>query len=458
LYQPYINHISKNSSETLALITAKVGGSITFLHQFSAILSAIIIIFSLILTLIVIDPVTTISSMIFFGLSYYLIALIVKLRLRLAGEIRSSQAPMMIKALQEGLGGIRNVILDNNQEFYCQLFESTEKKIRNANISIMLISSAPRYLLEGLGITFIVFFAYFLFSSGKELDTLIPVLGALAIGAQRILPLLHGVYSSWTTIISSEPSVSGVLSSLEESEPPNKFDLLVAPMKFNKCIQLNSVNFQYPIHNSFQLKNINLTIEKGDKIGIIGTTGSGKSTLLDILMGLLVPTSGQIFIDGIEITVANKVSWQMNISHVPQNIFLVDATVAENIALGENINEIDINRVKRAAEGAQIASFVESKLEGYYTKVGERGINLSGGQRQRLALARALYKNTPILVLDEATSALDTKTECEVMEAIHYLNSEITVIIVTHRLDSLKICNIIYNLDDGCILDNRGNL
>jgi ATP-binding cassette, subfamily B, bacterial PglK len=454
LYQPYINHISQNSSETLTLIGSKVGSSINFLNQSSSLLSSTIIISSLILTLIVIDPVTTISSILFFGLSYYLIALVVKLRLRYAGKLISSETPNAIKALQEGLGGIRNVILDNSQEIYCTLFEGADRKIRNANISIIFISSAPRYILEGLGITFIVFFAYSMFESGVGLDNLIPVLGALAIGAQRILPLLHGAYSSWVTIISSESNVSDVLSALEQSEPHNKSLFLVTPMRFSNSIHLNSVKFQYPSQKSFQIKDVNLIIEKGDKIGIIGATGSGKSTLLDILMGLLVPTGGQIFVDGVAITVENKTAWQMNISHVQQNIFLIDATVAENIALGEDINEIDIHKVRRAAEMAQISGFIESKEDGYYSRVGERGVNLSGGQRQRMALARALYKNTPVLVLDEATSALDIKTETEVMDAIHELGSEITVIIVTHRLDSLKFCNKIYSLDDGCLLEN----
>lgn len=457
LYQPYINHISQNSSEILTLIGSKVGGSINFLHQSSAILSSMFIISSLIFTLVVIDPIATVSSMFFFGSSYCIIALIMKLRLRAAGKIISSQAPNTIKALQEGLGGIRNVILDGNQEYYCNLFENADKKIRNANISIMIISATPRYFLEGLGITFIAFFAYSMFKSGAELESLIPVLGALAIGAQRILPLLHGVYSSWTTIISSESNVIDVLSKLEQSEPTTKSNLISEPIKFNSYIHLDSVSFQYPNQNSFQLKNISLTIKKGDRVGIIGATGSGKSTLLDILTGLLEPTSGRILLDDIAITSDNKKSWQMNISQVPQNIFLVDATIAENIALGENLEEIEMYKVQQAARKAQISSFIESKKNGYYSRVGERGVSLSGGQRQRLALARAIYKKTHVLVLDEATSALDTKTENEVMNAIHALDTEITVIIVTHRLDSLKFCNKVYNLDDGSILNNMGS-
>jgi ABC-type multidrug transport system fused ATPase/permease subunit len=452
LYQPYIYHITQNSSETLSLVGGKISASITYLHQCSAILSSIFIILSLIFTLIVIDPLTTISSIFFFGLSYFIIAFIVKLRLRFAGELISSQAPYTIKAVQEGLGGIRNVILDNNQEYYCTLFDSAGKKIRDASTSIMLMSSAPRFLLEAIGVTFIVSFAYTMFKSGAELDNLIPVLGALAFGAQRILPMMHGVYSSWTTIIANEKNVSDVLSVLEQSESFNKSFLLATPIKFNNYIQLNSVKFKYPNQNSFQIKNVNLTIKKGDKIGIVGVTGSGKSTLLDILMGLLVPTSGQIFVDGVEITAQNKTAWQLNIAHVPQNLFLFDATFAENIALGENIKDIDMEKVQRAAERAQISSFIESKEDRYYTRVGERGVSLSGGQRQRLALARALYKNTPILVLDEATSALDIKTEQEVMSAIQDLDSELTIVIVTHRLDSLKLCNVIYNMNNGCVL------
>jgi ATP-binding cassette subfamily B protein len=227
-------------------------------------------------------------------------------------------------------------------------------------------------------------------------------------------------------------------------------------MPFLSSININDLSFQYTSNGPWVLRNLSLEIPKGSTVGFIGTTGSGKSTLLDIVMGLLPPTTGTISIDKTEINLRNTRSWQTNIAHVPQTVFLADTSIAENIAFGVPSTLIDIERVKKAAEIAQIALTIDGWSEGYGTLVGERGLRLSGGQRQRIGIARALYKEANVIILDEATSALDSETESAVMRGIENLGREITILIIAHRITTLKNCDFILELNHGSIFPKSG--
>ena len=275
----------------------------------------------------------------------------------------------------------------------------------------------------------------------------IPILGSLALAAQRMMPILQQIYNSWTTIKGSQEILKTVLNYLNLNIPYINKSKVQYKLDFKKSIQLKNINYQYNSNSEVVLKDINLNIEKGTKIGITGITGSGKSTLIDIIMCLIIPQSGEIVVDDVIVTEKNRRNWQKNIAHVPLNIFLTDGSIAENIAFGLEPCNIDMQRVKDAAKNAQLLETIYAMKNGFNTIVGERGIRLSGGQRQRIGIARALYKNADIIIFDEATSALDYETEKEVMNSINLIKNNITIIIIAHRISTLKNCDHIIQLD-----------
>jgi ATP-binding cassette subfamily B protein len=303
--------------------------------------------------------------------------------------------------------------------------------------------------MEVIGVILIAGLAYSM-SQGKDgLTTAIPTLGALALGAQRLLPALHQAYNSYSDIKGTHASFIDVLDLLEQPLPDYVEQPLPVPITFEKEICLSNLSFYYSNESPIVLDKTNLSIPKGARIGFIGTTGSGKSTLLDIIMGLLQSSVGELLIDSTPITTQNRRSWQAHIAHVPQNIYLSDSTIEENIAFGVHQEKIDHTRVEQVARQTQIHHLIVGWKDGYQTRVGERGARLSGGQRQRIGIARALYKQADVLIFDEATSALDNETERAVMEAIGNIGREITILIVAHRLTTLQGCDQIYLLDKG---------
>jgi ATP-binding cassette subfamily B protein len=262
---------------------------------------------------------------------------------------------------------------------------------------------------------------------------------------------MQQAYASWSSIRAGQTSLQDTLDLLDQPLPSYAGQPIPKPIKFNKAIRLNQLGFSYDQNKSYVLKQINLSILKGSRVGFIGATGSGKTTLLDIVMGLLQPSEGCLEIDGEVITPANQRAWQTHIAHVPQAIYLADSTIEENIAFGVPKEKIDFERVRHAAHKAQVAEVIDSWPLGYQTLVGERGICLSGGQRQRIGIARALYKQADVIIFDEATSALDSETEQAVMHAIDALSNELTLFIIAHRLTTLKSCNLIVELGGGSI-------
>jgi len=452
LYQPYSAHISRNSSEVISGITTKSVGII-----FSAIYPAIIILSSFLTliavfgSLLFIHAPSAIACVLGFGVIYFLVGGLSKSRLKKDGEIVNIQTSKVVQLIQEGLGGIRDVLIDGTQEVFVENYKSAEDALKRSMANIQILSLFPRYVIESLGIALVAIVAYFLSSDDRGLSNTIPILGALAIGAQRLLPLIQQAYSNWSAVLSGYASVQEAMDLLDQPLPHslNSDGLLRKP--FKTIIHLKNISFRYSSNPVYILKNIDLLIPRGSKIGFIGSTGCGKSTLLDIIMGLLLPSSGALMVDGYVIDTTNASDWQKKIAHVPQAIFLSDATVYENIAFGVPFEQIDRDRVIRAAQKAQIANSIEAFPRGYESRVGERGIMLSGGQRQRIGIARAIYKGASILVLDEATSALDGETEKIVMEQISNASDEITMLIVAHRLTTLKHCSMLVELAEGKI-------
>ena len=450
LYQPYSVHVARNSSEVIASISRKTD-TVIYNHLLPVlfIISSSLILLAILIALIALDPLVALATFGGFGGLYAAIIFATKKRLSRDSQRISRESNQVIKALQEGLGGIRDVLIDGTQATYCKIYRQADLPLRRSQANISIIGSSPRYLVEPLGMVLIAILAYWLSAQQTGIASALPMLGALALGAQRLMPILQQLYSSLTNIRGGWDSLSDVLDLLEQPLPVDVNQPPQSPMSFERSIRFEQVSFQYIESAPLVLRDINLDIPKGSRVGFMGTTGSGKSTLLDIVMGLLQPTTGILAIDGIPITASNQRTWQAHVAHVPQAIFLADTSIRENIAFGLPSDQIDFDRVKQAAHQAQIGATIESWDKQYDTFVGERGIRLSGGQRQRIGIARALYKQADVIVFDEATSALDNETERAVMEAIDHIGKDITIIIVAHRLSTLQSCNLVFELEHG---------
>lgn len=452
LYQPYSVHVSRNSSKVIAGISGKIDAVIreSLLPLLSGTSSALMLA-AILAVLFALDPVAAFLTFGGFGAVYAVIMVLSRKRLTQNSQRISREFNQVIKSLQEGLGGIRDVLLDGTQAVYCKIYRSADLPLRRARANNQIIGAFPRFLIEALGIALIATLAFALTHREGGITAAIPLLGALAIGAQRLLPVWQQFYNNWSSLRGGQASLNDVLDLLEQPLPAYARARTTKPIAFKTSIKLNNISFRYTEQTPWVLRDINLEIPKGARVGFMGTTGSGKSTLLDILMALLPPGKGSLGIDDTTITEQNFRSWQAHIAHVPQAIFLADTTIAENIAFGFPAEQIDYQRVEKAAQQAQIAKTIESWEKGYNTFVGERGVRLSGGQRQRIGIARALYKQADVIVFDEATSALDNETEAAVMDAVDTIGSDITVLMVAHRLSTLKHCDVIYELEAGQI-------
>jgi len=452
LYQPYWVHVARNSSEVISGITIKVGGAVSVLESLMILASSTVLLVAIMLALITIDPMMASVAAVGFGTSYALITWMSRRRLHINSQRIAYEQTQVVKALQEGLGGIRDVLLDGTQPVYCDIYRKADQPLRQAQGNNVFISQNPRYAMEALGMVLIAALAYSLSRQAGGIATALPVLGALALGAQRLLPALQQIYSAWAGIAGSHASLVDTIELLDQPLPAEILKPAPTPMPFQDAIRFDDVRFRYTSDGPWVLDGLNLTILKGARVGIVGSTGSGKSTTLDLLMGLLIPIEGELLMDGTPISDIRLRAWQQTVAHVPQNIYLADSTLAENIAFGVPRDAIDLDRVQQAARQAQIADFIESHPARYSALVGERGIRLSGGQRQRIGIARALYKQASVLVLDEATSALDTTTEQSVMNAIEGLDRDLTILLIAHRLTTVRGCDTIVELEHGQVV------
>jgi ATP-binding cassette subfamily B protein len=445
--QPYIAHTKQNSSDIISAISIKIAQVINgVVLSVLNMISSFIIFIAIITILLVINPGASLTAILLFSSLYLFFYLYVKQKLKVNSANVTRESNSLIKIVQEALGGIRDIIIDSNEKFYRSIFWRADLVFRKSLGSTLFITSSPRYFMETFGVLLIVLLAYMLSTQGeKSFADGIPVLGALALGAQRLLPVMQIFYNAWGNIKGTHFVLKEVLGYLNLNDTKTT-NLINDDCTFEKNIRLKDVSFGYDENPIPAINNINIDIKKGDCIGIIGKTGSGKSTLIDIMMGLLDPTHGTLEVDENVITRSNRRAWQSRIAHVPQNIYLSDSTLEENIAFGIPVEEIDSSLVRRAAISANIDSVVNEWPLKYKTILGERGIRLSGGQRQRIGIARALYKQADVLFLDEATSSVDTATELSIMKDIEKLGNDVTLIIIAHRITTLKNCSRILEL------------
>jgi len=449
LSQPFSIHCTRNSSEVINTISTKTNAVIyTVIVPFLTFISSCIMLVIIVFGLGYINFVATIIAFLGFGSIYLIIVRLTRRRLSMDSSIMAEQSSRVIQILQEGLGGIRDILLDGNQQYYCEIYRDADKSLRIAQARNLFIGASPRFIVEPLGIIVIVAVAIYFSRTDPGVTASVPMLGCLALGAQRMLPLLQQAFGSWVSIKGGSASMCNVLEMLEQPYPQPSNDNIEL-VSFENCISLMELSFRYTNQTKWILNKINLSIPKGAKVGIIGISGGGKSTFLDLMMGLQLPLFGVIKVDGVEITQLNMRAWQKRIAHVPQVVYLSDSTIAENIAFGIPKEKIDYEKVKLVAGKAQLTSTIES-IEGHYeAKVGERGNMLSGGQRQRIGIARALYKGADVLFFDEATSALDGQTENEVMGAIQNLGDQFTIFIVAHRISTLINCSKIIEVTNS---------
>lgn len=451
LYQPYRVHVARGSNEIISSITQKVSAATAVIVSVVTFITSSSLFLAILMSLLLIDPIISLVAATSFSLAYFIIASNTRRRLVQNSRVIAEQQTNVMKSLQEGLGAIRDVLLDGAQEVYSNIYNRAAVELQHANSENSFISQFPRYMIETLAMLLFAFFVLIMSRRPHGLTDVLPVLGVLALGAQRLLPLMQMIYGNWSVIAGSRAALLDVIELLNQKLPETADQPEPLPLIFNHEIKFHQVSFRYEDSTPWVLDKINLVIPKRARIGIIGSTGGGKSTTLDLLMGLLEPTLGQLQVDGQAIDMSNRRAWQCTIAHVPQSIFLSDSTIAENIAFGVMPEKIDRQRVREAAKQAKAHQFIESSLHGYDTFVGERGVRLSGGQRQRIGIARALYKRASILCFDEATSALDNNTEHEVMEAVDGLDANLTLIIIAHRLTTLKNCTHIVQLEGGKI-------
>lgn len=449
LYQDYTVHLNRNSSVVIDGVLNKsnsvIWGNIA---PFLTLISSAVMLTFILTALIWADPKTALTAFAGFGFIYACVLMLTKNRLRRNGQLIFTEQARVIKSLQEGLGGIRDVLIDGTQEVYCKTYQHSDLLLRRAQGSNTFLTLTPRFMVEALGMLFIAALAYFMSKDSGGMAQTVPILGVLALGAQRLVPIMEQMYGSWASIRGSHANLNGALELLDQPLP----EYLNHPSKdivFKDRIEFKDVTFRYSDANPQIFHELCFAIVKGESIGIIGETGCGKSTLLDLLMGLLHPTQGNLLIDGQPINDLNRRAWQKHIAHVPQAIYLSDTSIAENIAFGEAKELINLERVKTAAKKAQIHDTIEGLPQGYRTLVGERGVRLSGGQRQRIGIARALYKEADVIIFDEATSALDNETEESLMQTIESLQGNLTILMIAHRITTLRKCDRILHLQKG---------
>ena len=446
LHQPYAVQVNRNSAAITTALLSHVDGLIYgVISPLLHIAVNLAVIVAIAVGLVLIDPRVASLTVLVFGGVYVAISLATRTSLAANSRRQAESAKALVQNVQEGLGAIRDVLLDRSQPYYLARYRDADWSLRQLRTRAELLGGFPRFVIEAAGMAGVAGLAYALVTRGGGIAAALPVLGALALGAQRLLPALQQTYVSWTQIQNHLPGFEIVLDLLDQSAPAaDRPRMSAAP--FADSIVLDHCSFRYQPDLPLVLRDVSLSVRRGERVALVGPTGSGKSTLADILMGLLSPTSGRLLIDGREV---KPEAWQANIAHVPQSIFLADTSIAENIALGIPAAEVDRERLEAAARQAQIAGFIESLPAGYATTVGERGVRLSGGQRQRIGIARALYKQAPVLVFDEATSALDDATEKALMDTLAGLPRDLTIIMIAHRLSTTAYCDRVITVAAG---------
>ncbi len=457
MHLPWLYHSATSSDKLMSKLhtdTKRLQG--TIILPFLDINSNLFLFLIILITVFVVNYKIALFVTIIFVLSYLIIYGLLKNLLKNRGNELSKAYPPYFKALIETFGGIRDVILSKKYSHFEKRYFKFNKIVSNTELLINFLGKLPRTVIEIIAFIFFIFLylflTYYLEYSYVKSST---VLAFYFLSASKMLPALQSIYIGYTSVKTHISALENIeldlkksLKQIKKQEIDTKKDLN-NPFKLNDKIEIKEVSFNYKERDKAGLSKINIKIPFYKKIGIVGKTGSGKSTLVDIIMGLISPDTGKIFIDNVELNKSNMSYWQSLIGYVPQNIFLTDDTIVNNIAFGEDEKNIDLNKINEVLRLSSLDEFIDN----YNISVGERGIRLSGGQKQRIAIARSLYSGSEILFLDEATSSLDNKTESVIMNYLKLLFEKKTIIIVAHKIETIKNCDLIFLLEDGKIVD-----
>jgi len=455
LRQPYEFFLNRNSADLSKSILSEVDELVdkVFRPLMNAVAYSLVAIV-LVGFLVWLNPVLATIVALVVGGAYGIIYLGVRGALGRMGADRINANQERFTAASEAFGGIKDLKVLGREEAYLKRFRGPAARFARYQSLSLTLSTAPKYLIEAVGFGGVLILALALLGASGDLGSVLPVLGVYTFGGYRLLPSAQHIFQGLSSLRFGLPAVNGVWRELRLGHPsPPRSESTSVPPALTGSIRFEGVTFRYPSAPEPTIRDVDLEIRAGTSVALVGKTGAGKTTAVDLLLGLLSPTEGRITVDGVPLTTENVRTWQAGIGYVPQNIYLADATVAENIAFGIPPEAIDREAVYRAARLAAIHDFVEQDLpSGYETEVGERGVRLSGGQRQRLGIARALYHDPAVLVLDEATSALDNATEQAIMEAVTRLAGSKTVVMIAHRLSTVRDCDCLIHLERGKVV------
>ena len=461
LYQSYQSYTKADSSKMITATTSYAIAGGRLIYSLLNIIAASIMSLFIVIALIIFNWKISISLIISICLIYILISLFIKKKTYVLGLHKAKAEKNSIKILQEGFGGFRDILLNASQEIFISNLTKSETISKLSIAKQNFYGFFPRNFIEAIVLITISLIAFSYSNNlNNENNFIYPILGTYALALQRLLPLAQQLYFYWNDYNFRIPSAVILLEELNDKENLEIPIMKIEKKDMNESIEFKNVFFKYDKNqNNFALKNISFKIKKGEHIGIIGSSGSGKSTLLDLIMSLLKPSSGNIFIDNFDLYSKNNpnliFNWRKSIAHVPQNIFLTEGSIAQNIIFGKNEGDLKIPKLIKAAEKANLLEFINKTKYGFETLVGERGVQLSGGQKQRIGIARALYNECRLLILDEATNALDIKTENNILQTLNKLKGELTILTVTHKTNQNEFFDRLFEISNGSLVEKN---
>jgi ABC-type multidrug transport system fused ATPase/permease subunit len=456
LRQPYSWFLNRHSANIGKTILSEVGTIIGIgFNPLAEIVSKGFVSIALVALLIIADPKLALIISLSLGGGYMLFFYFIRNYLNKLGGERFKSNELRFTTVSEAFGAAKEVKVAGLEQTYVKLFSKAAKSFALTQASSEVIGLLPRFILEIIAFGGILLIILYMLSQTGNFNNALPIISLYVFAGYRLMPALQGIYNSFTQLVFVGPSLNKLNDDLKNLKPFNESQYQ-GVLSLNNSITLKNIYYNYPNTSRTALKDVSFSIPAKTTVGLVGATGSGKTTTVDIILGLLEPQKGTLEVDGTVIKSQNSRSWQKSIGYVPQNIFLADDTVAANIAFGVDTKDINQDVVEKVAKIANLHNFVIEELnDQYQTTIGERGVRLSGGQRQRIGIARALYHNPQILILDEATSALDNQTEQAVMEAVNNLSKNVTIILIAHRLNTVKNCDIIYKLDKGRLIGKK---